>query len=386
MTSALTGHGGDVQVGRLADPLHRRCASGGKDSLVKLWDAKSGSAVATIHAHKNQVGLRKWNQNGNWLVSGCRGSQVKVFDGAHAATNSRARRLGGDVRGVAPVFFTTTDGTILYWLVGQRGGDPRRVRGGTAGSGPSAWETRGAHHVQRVERQHAVQVLVSQQTGEVPRDTTRSGPAAMAEQAPAVSMMNASDARVISGGGSGYRPSGNRRGKTGRRRPRSSPPSAEPPCRRAAAGEATSASTAAGKTTAARAAAGRAEGIAAAGGAAPAPARRAEPLRRSSGEGRAERGRRGAAGPRAGGGGQTQGEDPGVVRGRSVRRARGRDVNDAGWGWEPTIERLSVWWKAVGRFGRMRGWQPRGAVGVRRSCSEDRWRGLARETNALYRL
>jgi WD40 repeat protein len=31
-------------------------ASGGKDSLVKLWDAKSGTAVANIHAHKNMVG------------------------------------------------------------------------------------------------------------------------------------------------------------------------------------------------------------------------------------------------------------------------------------------------------------------------------------------
>jgi len=47
-------------------------ASGGKDSLVKLWDAKSGTSVANIHAHKNMVTCCKWNANGNWLATGCK--------------------------------------------------------------------------------------------------------------------------------------------------------------------------------------------------------------------------------------------------------------------------------------------------------------------------
>jgi hypothetical protein len=61
-------------------PARGALASGGKDSLVKLWDAKSGKGVASLHAHKNQVGALRWNQNGNWLATGCRGQQLKVFD------------------------------------------------------------------------------------------------------------------------------------------------------------------------------------------------------------------------------------------------------------------------------------------------------------------
>ena len=66
-------------------------------------------------------------------------------------------------------------------LVGQGGEGPAaEVRGGHESA---IWSprARGAHHAAG-RRQH-VQVLVSQQTREVPRDTTqRSGPAAMAEQ------------------------------------------------------------------------------------------------------------------------------------------------------------------------------------------------------------
>ena len=223
MTSALTGHGGDVKS---VDwhPRQALLASGGKDSLVKLWDAKSGSAVATIHAHKNQVGCVKWNQNGNWLVSGCRGSQVKVFDVRTLREISNFRGHAKEVTSVAwhphhENLLTTGgfDGTILYWLVGQGGEGPAaEVRGGHESAIWSlAWHPAG-HIMCSGSNDNTSKFWCRNRPGEVPRDTTqRSGPAAMAEQALAASMMNASDARVISGGGSGYRPVGTAAGRPG---------------------------------------------------------------------------------------------------------------------------------------------------------------------------
>lgn len=56
--------------------------SGSKDNQqpVKLWDSKSGQALATLHAHKSTVMDVKWNANGNWVVTASRDHLLKLFD------------------------------------------------------------------------------------------------------------------------------------------------------------------------------------------------------------------------------------------------------------------------------------------------------------------
>lgn len=73
----MTGHGGDVKS---CDwhPTKAVLASGSKDGLVKVWDAKTGRNIATLHGHRNTVMQTLWNANGNWLLSACRDQSLKV--------------------------------------------------------------------------------------------------------------------------------------------------------------------------------------------------------------------------------------------------------------------------------------------------------------------
>eukprot|EP00884_Botryococcus_braunii_P007577 jgi/Botrbrau1/16820/Bobra.150_2s0047.1 len=76
--STLSGHGGDV---RTVDwhPVTSLVASGSKDCLVKLWDARAGPpSIASIHGHKALVTHVEWNRNGNWLMSASRDGSLRV--------------------------------------------------------------------------------------------------------------------------------------------------------------------------------------------------------------------------------------------------------------------------------------------------------------------
>lgn len=75
--SHMTGHGGDVK-GCDWHPDKAVIASGSKDGLVKVWDAKAGRNIATLHGHRNTVMETLWNANGNWLLSACRDQSLKV--------------------------------------------------------------------------------------------------------------------------------------------------------------------------------------------------------------------------------------------------------------------------------------------------------------------
>jgi WD40 repeat protein len=64
----MTQHGSDVKSVHW-HPRKALIASGSKDSLVKLWDPKTGKCVFTVHGHKNTV---------RWRVQACtllRGNQ-----------------------------------------------------------------------------------------------------------------------------------------------------------------------------------------------------------------------------------------------------------------------------------------------------------------------
>ena len=101
-------------------------ASGGKDSLTILWDAREGKKAVDIHAHKNQVTCLKWNANGNWLATGCKDQTIKVFD---IRTMKELENFRGHTRDVTAVVWHPRhealltsggyDGTIMYWIVGR---------------------------------------------------------------------------------------------------------------------------------------------------------------------------------------------------------------------------------------------------------------------------
>ena len=207
---------------------------------MKLWDAKSGKAAATIHAHKNQVGCLKWNANGNWLASGCRGQQLKVFD---IRTLREVDTFRGHQKEITSVTWHPHhetlltsggfDGTILYWIVGRGADDDEDEDGNNSkrqahseSTGPCA-EIRGGHEaaIWSLAWHTAGHILCSgsndntskfwcrNRPGEVPRDTSvRTGPAALAEQALIEAQMQAQEqARAAQGGRStqgGRRPGG----------------------------------------------------------------------------------------------------------------------------------------------------------------------------------
>ncbi|EME31204.1 hypothetical protein Gasu_14510 isoform 2 [Galdieria sulphuraria] len=75
----LKGHGWDVRCIEW-HPQFPIIASGSKDSLVKIWDAKTGRNLTTLHGHKNTVEKVRWNRNGYWLATCGRDQLIKLYD------------------------------------------------------------------------------------------------------------------------------------------------------------------------------------------------------------------------------------------------------------------------------------------------------------------
>lgn len=123
----LRGHGADVK-GVDWHPTKALLVSGSKDSQqpIKLWDPRSGTSLATLHAHKNTVMDVKWNQNGNWLLTASRDHLVKIFDIRNMGQEMqtfRGHKKEATCLSWHPVhenLFASggSDGAILFWSVG----------------------------------------------------------------------------------------------------------------------------------------------------------------------------------------------------------------------------------------------------------------------------
>ncbi|XP_039135759.1 flowering time control protein FY-like, partial [Dioscorea cayenensis subsp. rotundata] len=120
-----TGHGWDVKS---VDwhPTKSLLVSGGKDNLVKLWDAKSGTELCSFHGHKNTVLCVKWNQNGNWVLTSSKDQIIKLYDIRTMKELESFRGHSKDVTALAwhpfhEEYFTSGsfDGSIFHWLVGH---------------------------------------------------------------------------------------------------------------------------------------------------------------------------------------------------------------------------------------------------------------------------
>ncbi|XP_028168690.1 pre-mRNA 3' end processing protein WDR33 [Ostrinia nubilalis] len=123
----LRGHGADVKCVQW-HPNKALIVSGSKDNQqpIKLWDPKSGTALATLHAHKSTVMDLKWNDNGNWLITASRDHLLKLFDIRKLGTELQIFR--GHKKEASSVVWHPTheglfcsggsDGAILFWNVG----------------------------------------------------------------------------------------------------------------------------------------------------------------------------------------------------------------------------------------------------------------------------
>jgi len=123
----LKGHGADVKC---VDwhPQKSIIVSGSKDSQqpIKLWDARTGTSLATIHAHKSTVMSMKWNKNGNWFLTASRDHLLKLFDIRNMRSDFqtfKGHQKEATVVSWHPVyedFFASggSDGAIKFWNVG----------------------------------------------------------------------------------------------------------------------------------------------------------------------------------------------------------------------------------------------------------------------------
>ncbi|KAG6541678.1 hypothetical protein Mapa_016943 [Marchantia paleacea] len=97
-----------------------------KDNLVKLWDAKTGKELSTLHGHKNTVLSVKWNSNGNWVITASRDQTIKLYDIRTLQELESYRGHRKEVTALAwhpfheELFVSGSyDGSIIHWLVGH---------------------------------------------------------------------------------------------------------------------------------------------------------------------------------------------------------------------------------------------------------------------------
>ena len=196
---------------------------------MKLWDAKGGKCVGTLHDHKNQVTCLRWNVNGNWFVTGCKDQTLKVHD---VRTMREIECFKGHTRDVTSVAWHPQhetllasggyDGSINYWIVGSGSEDAAAtIKGGHEAAVWSLnWHPAG-HVLCSGSNDNTTKFWCRNRPGEVPRDTTtRQGAAAMGD-------VTTSSAGGGLGGG-GYRPVG-ARDRTGGAIPGMGPGAGAPP-------------------------------------------------------------------------------------------------------------------------------------------------------------
>lgn len=58
-------------------------ASGGQDSAVKCWNARTGDLIATCRQHTGPITALAWSPDGRFLASGSRDTTIQIWD-AHA--------------------------------------------------------------------------------------------------------------------------------------------------------------------------------------------------------------------------------------------------------------------------------------------------------------
>lgn len=107
------------------NPYRNIIASGGKDQSVNIWDPSSGNLIGTLHLHKNSINRLRFNQNGNWFLSGSKDHTVKVSDIRMMKEMQIFKGHESEVNTLAwhpiheDIFCSAgADQKIIYWKVG----------------------------------------------------------------------------------------------------------------------------------------------------------------------------------------------------------------------------------------------------------------------------
>jgi len=107
-------------------PTKAVIAAGSKNSLIKLWDPKSGKCLSTLHGHKNTVSCVRWNKNGHWLLSTSRDQMIKMWDirMMRETCTHRGHKKEATTAVWHPFIETlftsgSFDGSIRHWVVGD---------------------------------------------------------------------------------------------------------------------------------------------------------------------------------------------------------------------------------------------------------------------------
>jgi WD40 repeat protein len=131
--TSLRGHADTVWAVAIS-PDGSRIASGGQDSIVKVWDSRSGRARLTLAGHTRQVSCVAFSPDSSRIVSGSVDRSLKVWD---ASSGRLLRTLQGHAKPVNSVAISadgrrivsgSSDNTVKVWDAGT-GEELRTLRG-----------------------------------------------------------------------------------------------------------------------------------------------------------------------------------------------------------------------------------------------------------------
>ena len=118
--------GGHLSEVKCADwhPHRALIASGGRDSLVKLWDPRKADCITTIHIHKLSLNCVSWSLNGYSLATAAKDSSLRVFDirnlssecSLYEGHDSDVTAIGWHPQHERLMMTGATNGSLCYWI------------------------------------------------------------------------------------------------------------------------------------------------------------------------------------------------------------------------------------------------------------------------------
>lgn len=104
-------------------PDNNQLATGGFDTAVKLWDARTGKLRAELAGHEGRIPSASFSSNGLWLLTGSWDGTARVWD---SATGKNLAVLNTGKMVDASAF--SADGKMVLTLAGDRGGEHKYLQ------------------------------------------------------------------------------------------------------------------------------------------------------------------------------------------------------------------------------------------------------------------